>query len=236
MRQRSILRAGAAAITAAGLGLAVPAGAAAHVTIKPDVNTSGSYSKITVRVPNESDSAATTEVRLEFPENTFGSVRVQPHHGWTAAIASAELDEPVEVGQVTLDEVITAVTWTADVDGIGPSEFDEFAISLGPLPEPGTYAFPAIQTYADGEVVAWDMPPVEEGEEEPELPAPTMTVVEAGEADGDGHGNGDADDASIEVSSDSSSDELARVIAVGGAVVGLAGLGLGAAAFRRSRA
>ena len=44
----------------------------------------------------------------------------------------------MEVDGFTLDEIVTAVTWTAE-EGvqIGPDEFDEFAISVGPLPEPG---------------------------------------------------------------------------------------------------
>lgn len=234
MHYRAFVRAGLAAAGASAVALAFTAVASAHVTIRPDVDTSGSFAKITVRVPNESDTAGTTQIRLEMPADTpMASVRVQPHPGWTAELTTEQFPEPVEVGDRTLEEAVTSVTWTAD-EGvrIGPDEFDEFAISVGPLPEPGTYLFPAIQTYDDGEVVAWDMEPTEG--EEPERPAPELTVVPAeGAAEDDGgvHSVDDEPSASTDTS-----DTLARGVGIGGVVVGAAGLGIGAVALRRRHA
>ncbi|PSL08245.1 uncharacterized protein YcnI [Haloactinopolyspora alba] len=225
---RALVRAGLTAGAATGLLLAGTAGASAHVTIRPDVDTSGSWAKITVRVPNESDTAGTTRLRLDLPADTpFPSVRVQPHPGWTAELTTEKFDEPVEVGDYTLEEAVTSVTWTAD-NGvrIGPDQFDEFSLAVGPLPEPGTYMFPATQTYDNGDVVAWDQAPAEE---EPPHPAPTLTVVPAddgSQAESRHTGTVEAD----------STDDLARGVGVGGVVVGAAGLGIGAAALRRRRA
>lgn len=223
--------------------MVVAAGAAAHVTIRPDVDTAGSYAKVTVRVPNESDTAGTVQVRLDLPADTpIPSVRVQPHAGWTAELTTTQFPEPVQVGDRTLEEAVTAVTWTADPGvRIGPGEFDEFAISVGPLPEAGTYFLPATQTYDDGEVVAWAEETVE-GQEEPERPAPSLEIVEA--TGDDGHGGAPAaenvsdegGDEPASAASGDSSDDLARGVGIGGLVVGAAGLGIGAAALRRRRA
>lgn len=244
MITRTLARAGLAAGGAVTLGVVLAAGAAAHVTIRPDVDTAGSYAKITVRVPNESDTAGTVQVRLDLPADTpLPSVRVQPHPGWSAELTTTQFPEPVQVGDRTLEEAVTSVTWTADAGvRIGPGEFDEFALSVGPLPEAGTYFLPATQTYDDGEVVAWAEETVE-GEEEPERPAPTLEVVEA--TGDDGHGGapaaenvsdegGDGDAAAT--ASGDGADDLARGVGIGGLVVGAAGVGIGAAALRRRRA
>lgn len=232
-------RVGLAVGGATVVALATAAAASAHVTIRPDVDTAGSWAKITVRVPNESDTAGTTKVRLGLPEDApFASVRVQPHPGWTAELTTEQLPEPVDVGDYTLEEAVTSVTWTADKGvSIGPDQFDEFAIAVGPLPDPGTYLFPAVQTYDDGEVVRWDMEPADE---EPEHPAPTLAVVDADDAEDTGHtaehghdGESTDDTASGDVDG---SDGLARGVGIGGVLVGAAGLGIGAAALRRRRA
>ena len=231
--QRALARLGLTAATTAVITLTVAAAASAHVTIRPDSDASGSYSKLTVRVPNESDTAGTVSIKLDLPADTpFPSVRVQPHAGWTAELTTKTFDEPVTVGDYTLEKAVTSVTWTADAGvRIGPDEFDEFAISVGPLPEPGTYFFPATQTYDDGEVVAWATEPTAGGEE-PDKPAPQLTVVEA--ADGTaGHGGGADHEATAEPDDTTSPDGLARGIGVGGVLIGAAGLGIGAIAMRR---
>lgn len=241
MRQHTFVRAGSAALAATALALALPAIASAHVTIRPDSDAAGSWSKITVRVPNESDTAGTVKVQLDLPADApFASVRVQPRPGWTAVVAREPLPEQVTLGDLTLDEAVTSVTWTADPGvRIGPDEFDEFAVSVGPLPEPGTYLFPATQTYDDGTVVAWSEPPADE---EPEHPAPSIEVVEATGEDAHGsHGHdpeaGDDTGAAADADQgDAGSDSLARGVAAGGVVIGAAGVGFGAAALRRSRA
>ena len=182
-------------------------------------------------------------------------VSVQPNAGWTAELTRETPAEPVEVGEFTVDEIITAVTWTAD-DGvrIGPGEFDEFAISVGPLPAAGDYTLAAEQTYDDGEVVAWADGP------DGGRPAPVLTVVEASgqgsdaatSADkaetkaerkaerqaaraeaGDGDPDGTVDDAATE--DNGTNDPVARALAVGGLAVGAVGLGIGALSLRRSR-
>jgi uncharacterized protein YcnI len=163
----------------------------AHVRVVADgTAASGGYSALTFRVPNESDEASTTKVAVELPQDTpFSSVSTRPMPGWTAKIERAPLPSQVEVGGATLTEAARTVTWTADGEsGIGPNEYQEFAISVGPLPAPGEVLLPATQTYSDGEVVSWDEPVPASGAE-PEHPAPVLVVTAAATAEGDaGHG------------------------------------------------
>lgn len=240
MTTRTLARLGLAATGAATLGLVLATSASAHVTVRPESTIAGSHTKIIVRVPNESDTAGTVQVTLELPADTpFPSVRVQPRPGWTAELTRTQFPEPVQVGDRTLDEAITSITWTADTGvRIGPDEFDEFAISVA-LPEAGTYYLPATQTYDDGEIVEWAEEPVE-GQEEPERPAPSLEIVEAPAEDAvetvaDEQPAAD-EDASATASDGDSTDDLARGIGIGGLVVGAAGLGIGAAALRRRNA
>ena len=136
------------AVTLAGLGagllLSIPATATAHVTVRADESGAGGFSKLTFRVPNESDSAGTVGVAATLPADTpFAFVSVKPHAGWTAEITRETPAEPVQVGDFTLDEIVTGVTWTADPGvQISPGEFDEFELSVGPLPaDPGSCGY-----------------------------------------------------------------------------------------------
>jgi uncharacterized protein YcnI len=237
-RVSAFRRLSAAAVAAGALVVGLPATASAHVTVRPDTDVPGAFAKLTFRVPTESDTAGTTGLRVRLPDDApFAFVSVRPRPGWTVEVTREQLPEPVEAGDYTLDEVVTAVTWTATGGvRIGPGEFDEFEISVGPLPgEPGTYAFPTEQTYDDGEVVAWDeLPPEDDGAEEPEHPAPTIEVAEpddTGDA-GDAHDTASTDEAR---ETDDAEDGVARALGAGGLLAGVAGVGVAAASRRRSR-
>jgi uncharacterized protein YcnI len=162
----------------------------AHVTVSADVSTSGAYSALTFRVPSESDEASTTAVSVQLPQDTpFSSVRTRPVPGWTAKVVRAPLPRPVKVNGATLTAAVRTVTWTADDDAaIGPDQYQEFSLAVGPLPAPSTIPLPATQTYSDGEVVRWDDPAPASGEE-PEHAAPVLEVVEAGASAGGSSGS-----------------------------------------------
>ena len=173
----SLLRAGAAS----GLGvlLLLPATSAdAHVRVSADRTTPGSFSALTFRVPNESDTAGTVEVSVQLPQDTpFRYVSTRPVPGWRATTKEATLPTPVEAEGTTLTKAVRTVTWTAERGTrIEPGEYQEFSISAGPLPSVGTVLLPATQTYSDGEVVRWDQP-TPAGGEEPEHPAPELVVA-----------------------------------------------------------
>jgi uncharacterized protein YcnI len=167
------------ALAPAVLLLASPA--SAHVTVNPDTATAGGYTKLTFRVPTESDTASTKRVEVYFPEDQpLASASVQPHPGWTYHVVDHKLATPVssDDGQVT--EAVEKIVWTADSakTEIHPGEFDEFNVSVGPLPDTGTMVFKALQYYTDGSIVRWIDPTVD-GQPEPEHPAPVLTLTPA---------------------------------------------------------
>jgi uncharacterized protein YcnI len=185
---RAIARAAAGAAVATALVVGSAAAASAHVRVVPEATAAGGWTVLTFRVPNESASAATTQVAVDLPTGTpLTSVSTRPVPGWTASVEEGALPEPVEVDGATITQAPVRVVWTAAGDGIGDGEFEEFALSVGPLPSAGTdVVLPAHQTYSDGEVVDWDE--VAEGDTEPEHPAPAFTTTAAA---ADGHAGGD---------------------------------------------
>ncbi|MFC3504776.1 YcnI family protein [Micromonospora krabiensis] len=213
------------------LGFAAPA--SAHVSVNPKEATQGGYTRVAFRVPNESDSASTTKVEVVLPENApVGSVSTQPVPGWTVAVEKRKVDPPIEVHGSQLTEAVSKLTWTATGDAaIKPGQFQEFPVSLGPLPKVDAMVFKSLQTYSDGNVVRWIDEPTAGGQE-PEHPAPVLaltaatpsaapvaaTAPQADDDDDEAEGNG-----------------AAIGLGIAGLVAGVAGLALGGLAFTRTR-
>lgn len=221
---RTPARLSAALAATAALLIASPA--LAHVSVSSADAAREGYGKAVFRVPNESDDASTTRLRVTLPaDQPFGSVAAQAKPGWNVEVEEADLPEPVEVNGATLTRAARTVTWTTDGEGIAPGEFDEFAISGGPFPDVESVTFAAEQTYDDGEVVDWDQVQ-EEGAQEPERPAPALALAAS---TGGGHGGSHtaeaadaADDQQTPASG--SSDALARGLGGAALVVALGGL------------
>jgi uncharacterized protein YcnI len=229
---RSALRAGVLVTIAAGATLIAATPAFAHVTAQPGQAVQGDYAVISLRVPTESDTAGTVKLQVTLPaEHAITSVRTTPRPGWTVTTTTVPLNPPVERYGHTYTEVINTVTWTADPGTrIGPGEFADFPLSLGPLPA-GTDALvlPAVQTYDDGEVVAWDQPPAADGSE-PERPAPQVTLTPSGAAE--------PATAALPVAAPvpaAQTDTTARWLGGTGLLVGALGLGLGGGTVLRTR-
>ena len=155
----------------AALSLSVAAPAAAHVTVQPNESISESFSAFVVRVPNESDNAATTKVQVQFPPLAF--VGFQDVPGWTRDVKMQKLDEPLEAFGEELTEAVGTVTWSGGE--IGPGEFAEFPFSAAMPAGEEELEFPAIQTYDNGDVVRWT------GPEDADEPAALVHTVELGE-------------------------------------------------------
>ena len=170
-------RAVAAAVAAA---LALPATAAAHVTLQPSTAPADGFTRLDVRVPNERDDAATTKVDVQLPPG-FAFVSYEPRPGWKVTVKREKTDEPIEVeGGFEIDEQVSQITWSGG--RIGPGEFVDFGLSLRmPKGEGGDkLTFKALQTYDDGDVVRWI------GPEDADEPAPIVTLTDP--ATGGGHG------------------------------------------------
>jgi uncharacterized protein YcnI len=118
--------------------LTVGVGAAsAHVNVSSADAAPGGFGELTFRVPNESDTASTINLRVQIPADTpLASVRTEPVAGWSATMTKTAIDPPIDVHGNQVSEAVTEITWTADAGaGIEPGEYQTFSISGGPFPE-----------------------------------------------------------------------------------------------------
>lgn len=222
-----------AAAVATSIAL-LPAAAEAHVRVAADNPTTGGFSALTFRVPNESATAGTVKLTVDLPtDHPFLSVSTKPVPGWTATARTTKLPKPVDSHGTTLTKATTSVTWTADKGTeIKPGEYQEFSISVGPLPDPGTVLLPAKQTYSDGTVVAWDQPTPASGDE-PEHPAPAIEVVAADTDQQPASSPSSAGSAAAD-SNGIGNDYLTRTLGGLGLMMGLVAFVVAALAWRRS--
>jgi len=219
----------AAGLTAgAALALAAPLAANAHVGVTPSDTAAGSYSVLTFAFSHGCDGSPTTALTFDLPEE-IESVSPTLHPNWTI--------EKVADGDRTAQVVYTAITPVED----GYRDTIELSVLLPEDAVGETLAFPVLQSCAEGET-NWNQL-AEDGGEEPESPAPTIVVTEAS---GDGHGHGasaegagaghddDAthDEAASDAADTSSADLVARILGIGGLVVGVVGVVLAIAARR----
>jgi uncharacterized protein YcnI len=154
------------AVATLGLLLSFPGFVQAHAVVYPKEMSANSYEKFTLRVPVEKESD-TVKVRIEMPEG-FTISRVKPVPGWTYAMEKGADGKTVK-----------AITWSGGK--IAPGEFQEFEFQGKTAAQPGKYAFPVYQTYADGETVAWT------GPADAKTPASVVEVKATGAA-ADAHG------------------------------------------------
>ena len=86
--RRRALRLGTVLAVAATATVLGAAPAFAHVTAQPGDAAQGSYSVVSLRVPNESDSAGTVKLEVTLPaDHPLGSVRTTPP--WALRIRSS---------------------------------------------------------------------------------------------------------------------------------------------------
>ena len=162
-------------VIALGALLALAGPASAHVTVSSTDATPGGYATVALNVPTESDTASTTKLLVEVPP--VGSVSVQAVPGWTVATKIAKLPKPVTTDDGTITQSVSQITWTATAGGIKPGQFQQFFVSLGPLPNSRSVSFPALQYYSDGTVVRWIEKAAPGSKTEPEHPAPTLALT-----------------------------------------------------------
>jgi uncharacterized protein YcnI len=178
--QRLALGTLAAVVAACLLLLAAPGWA--HVTVHPREAVQGGYTALSFRVPNETDDTSTTKVEVFLPqEHPLASVSVRPHPGWHAKVVTKKLAKPLSTDDGEVTDGVYSITWTPDraKDALQPGQYDEFDVSVGPLPEVSSLTFKTLQTYSDGTVVRWIDQPAAAGQPEPEHPAPVLTLLPA---------------------------------------------------------
>ncbi len=227
----AVLAIGAGAL----LALAAPLSASAHVTVSPGDAEPGSFTVLTVKVPNESATESTNRVELTIPEATpFSFVSYVPVPGWTTELVTTTLATPVETEYGELTEAVTSVIWTAQPGSeITAGQLQLFPLSVGPVPDVGSLVLAADQTYTDGTVVSWS----EQGENA-EHPAPVLFITDAPVDHHDATaGEDDAEVVTVDSSAPAAGaqpDVLARVLGIAGLVVGAVGVVVGLASRRRA--
>jgi uncharacterized protein YcnI len=228
------------AVRRAGLGTALAACAvltaagvaSAHVTVHPDSYAKGATDgALSFRVPDESDTASTTEVQLFLPtDHPLLGVLVSPHDGWTAKVTDTRLRTPVKTDDGTITDAVSEITWTGG--RIGPGQYEDFDVAFGQLPDDtAQLTFKTLQTYSDGKVVRW-IEEAAKGDEEPENPAPVLKLTAATAASAT---TSRTSAVAAGAAKASASDSTARGLGVAGLVVGVLGLAAGAFAVVRSR-
>jgi uncharacterized protein YcnI len=227
---------GTAALAALMMSIVVAGTASAHVSVSTTDAAPGGYGKFTFRVPNESDTASTVALRIQIPEEAaMTSLRTQPIPGWTVTRTTTDLAKPLQFQGETITSYVSVIEFRAAAGGgIGPGEFQEFALSGGPFPEADQLTFPAVQVYSDGSETAWIEPSVE-GQAEPEHPAPVLDLAAA--AAGSSGATGSAGSAEAGHSHDtagSSPGGVALFLAILALLVGIGGAVLGWRANRRT--
>ncbi|MEU0677033.1 YcnI family protein [Streptomyces sp. NPDC006172] len=240
-RTTPLRRAGLVAALAAAGVLTAAGAASAHVTVHPDNYAKGATDgALTFRVPDEEDTAATTEFRLFLPtDHPVLGVLVSPHDGWTAKVTNTRLRTPVKTDDGTITEAVSEITWTGGK--IDAGRYEDFDVAFGRLPDDtGRLTFKALQTYSDGKTVRW-IETAGPGAPEPENPAPVLTL---GAAAANRAGGDSTDTKAAAVTGKNSrnaaattpaADPTTRTLAVAALIAGLLGLTAGAFAALRVR-
>ncbi|MFF1438832.1 YcnI family protein [Streptomyces sp. NPDC058295] len=240
----ALRRAGLGTVLAAAAVLAAAGVASAHVTVHPESYAKGATDGVlSFRVPNEEDTASTTEVQVFVPtDHPVLGVLVHPQDGWTAKVTTTKLRTPVKTDDGTITEAVSRITWTGGK--IGAGQYEDFDVAFGRLPDDAAQlAFKTLQTYSDGKTVRW-IEEAEAGADEPEDPAPVLKLTAASADDGDApsdtasksadgtdgaSGAGGTRSGTVQVISADAGDSTARGLGGAGLVVGV--LGLAAAGF-----
>ena len=229
LRRLGIVTAALAGLLTLGVG-----SASAHVGVSSTDAAPGGEGKVTFRVPDESDTASTVKLRIQLPTKTpLASVSVLPVPGWTFTATKEQLAKPVvtDDGDTLTDRVSVVEFDAVRGGGIAPGEFQEFSLSVGPIPKVDSLTFSVVQSYSDGKQVAWIEPTIA-GAPEPEHPAPVLTLT--GAAATPPAAAASATDHSNHATTTTSSSGAATWIALVALLIGLVGVVLGWDARRRT--
>src|SRR4051812_33565483 len=113
------------AALAAVAALALPAAAAAHVTVNPDTSTAGAFTKLDLRVPNEQSNASTVKLQVQLPDG-FAEASYEPRADWRVKVTRVKLAAPVQTDDGPITEGVKTVTWTGSGSGLGRIGADQF--------------------------------------------------------------------------------------------------------------
>ena len=227
-RRLGIVVAALAGLLTLGTGIA-----SAHVIVSSPDASPGGFGTVTFQVPNESDTASTVKVRIQLPTDTpFASVSYEPVAGWTATLTRTQLNPPLKDDDGNLvTEAVSVVEFDAPAGGgIGPGQFQQFTLSVGPFPKADKVTFNVLQDYSDGTESAWIDPTVA-GQPEPAHPAPALSLTASSS---DASAASSSTPTAAQDASTGSSNVLPLVLSILALVVAVCGVVLGVLARRRT--
>jgi uncharacterized protein YcnI len=212
------------------VALALPASAAAHVTVAPAESPSDGYATLQFSVPHGCDGSPTRRLRVQIPENV-PSVTPQVHPGWSVETKTGPKEE-VELHGETISEGVSEIIWTAEDEPLPDGLLDIFGASVKlPAGEGEPVYFPTVQECEKGKTSWIEIPAEGQSAEELEEPAPAVTLTAA---EGE-HGEEAVPEEEAQAGEPSEPDESSDGLAIAGIVVGGLGLLTGGTALARSR-
>ena len=235
--KRSTLATSAVALTSAFLVVAAPLAASAHVSVTPSSAAAGETAQLTFSVGHGCDGSATTALAFTIPEEIL-SVTPTVNPNWEVTKTSVDLAEPVtDAHGNSLVQRVGEVVYTAK-QPLADGYRDTVTLQLA-LPEDTagqTLAFPVVQSCEIGETAWTEIAADGQDPHDLESPAPTVTVTDAsaidsGTAAGTGHATA-ADASGATASVPAEPDLLARILGLGGLLVGAIGVVLAVIARR----
>ncbi|MGV8883765.1 MAG: YcnI family protein [Rhodoglobus sp.] len=223
--KKTVATAAIALAAGATLALAAPLAASAHVSAGASSTAAGSYTIVTMNVPHGCDGSPTMKITIDIPEDIV-SVTPTVNPNWTISRTT----EPLATAVEDQTERTSQVIYTAIGDGLPADQRDTFELSLRlPDGEAGDVVeFPVTQDCAVGQTL-WV------GDE-----VPSITLTAALEGDEHGHGaateeegeHGEAE--TQQLTAAAPADGLARVLGIGGLVLGALGVTFGLIARRKA--
>jgi uncharacterized protein YcnI len=237
--KRITFAAPAVALTSAFLVVAAPLAASAHVSVTPSSAPAGQTAQLTFSVGHGCDGSATTALTFTIPEEII-SVTPTVNPNWDVTKTNVDLAEPItDAHGNALAQRVGEVVYTAHqplADGFR----DTVTLQLI-LPEDAageTIAFPVVQTCEVGETAWTEIAADGEDAHELDAPAPTVTVTDASASEA-AHGSASASTAvdgaaSAPAEASANPDTLARILGLGGLLVGAIGVILAVVARRPS--
>ena len=203
----------------------------AHVTAQPTArpNRAATPSSPCACPPSPTPRAPSSS-RSPCPiDHPITSVRTTPRAGWTATMTKAPLNPPHRDATDARSPRRSTPSPgpPTRAPGSGPASSPTSRCRSARCPtDTNELVLPAVQTYDDGEVVAWDQPPAADGSE-PERPAPTVTLTPRRRRRGRPHRRRRG---AHPAPARRRTDTTARWLGGAGLLVGALGLGVGAGA------
>lgn len=228
---RRTLTVAAATTGLMGLGLA---GAAAHVTVKPDTTEAGASSLLTFSFSHDCDGSPTNRITITLPD---GMIDAKPEivPGWDVEKVQETLDEPMTLPNGTsVTKRIGKIVYSTDAP-VEDGYLQQFDVSVAlPEGEDELVAFPTLQSCVEGETDWAQIPAEGEDPHSLDAAAPSFVLTAASAEDGH-HAEPEAEAADLENASASTDTSGAATAGYVGLGAGLLGLAAGVVALLRTR-